>query len=220
MLQVQLQNKKRKEFLIMKKKHTQWFDSAIIKEDKSSRVTYKNAEGDEIIEGWVYNWSPDYDYIYLRNSGLIKTEAMLHIKKSKVDIGKNQVATATLVFDEYEDPSSTNYAYIKIDGIGHEYTGGNLTLDITKIYNRFSDDFDIEMQMVTDFGSTKLTLPILQIEYKAYEHSHAVKKLSTLKSKLRASLMLFPEIARLYLTIFRMLRLEFRYLTYTSPTTR
>lgn len=113
---------------------------------------------------WMHTGNPYYSYIYLYNDGAYKTTAKLHIKKSGIDLTRNRLISAKLIFPRYSSYSSSVYVAIGNNTYYH-YNASELTADITSIYTAASGDFDVAMSMSTVGNMRRFYMPTLQIEY-------------------------------------------------------
>ena len=116
---------------------------------------------------WMHVGTPYYPYIYLSTNSSYKRTAKLHIKKTDIDLTRNRLISAKLVFQKYSGESYSNYATIKVGNTSYtHYNEVRFSVPITDVYNAASGDFDIEMQMVTSERYRLLSkTPTLQIEY-------------------------------------------------------
>ena len=128
---------------------------------------------------WMHTYSPVYNHIYLQKSNSYKTTAKLHINKSGIDLTRNRVISAKLLFQKYTGENYSTSAYIRIGNNNYyHYNSSTLTADITTLYNSFSGDFDVDLSMVTADRTRRFYVPTLQIEYQPINDDPVRKTLS------------------------------------------
>lgn len=116
---------------------------------------------------WVYAGNPTYDYIYISNGETEKIKSTLKIKKSGIDLTRNTVISAKLVFQKYPLENYSQIAVISIgDTLYYHNNEEQFSVNVTNLYNSSNGDFDVEVEMLTSNASRRfLKAPTLQIEY-------------------------------------------------------
>ena len=115
---------------------------------------------------WMHTGNPYYPYIYLYDNGTYRTTAKLRIKKSGIDLTRNRLISAKLIFQQYSGQSYSTSATVRIGNSNYtHYNNNNITANITSLYNSASGDFTVDLSMNSIGKYRRFYIPTLQIEY-------------------------------------------------------
>ena len=128
---------------------------------------------------WMHIGNRYYSYIYLQNNGYEKITAKLRIKKSGIDLTRNKVISAKLIFQVPAGDTYTSSTRIRIGNKNYSHKNERtLTADIIDLYNSTPGDFNVDLSIDSKYPSRKFNLPILQIEYQPINNDVVCKTLS------------------------------------------
>ena len=137
---------------------------------------------------WKHVGSPYYSYIYLHNDETNKTTATLHINKANIDLTRNELISAKLIFEPRSNQNNSAPANIKIGSTNYmHYNQDTITVNITDLYASHSGDFDIDLSLNTVGRSREFCIPTLKIEYQPIS-SKPVRKTFSIGSGVDAEL--------------------------------
>ena len=116
---------------------------------------------------WVHTGNPIYsNYLYLYRSSSLKTTAVLHIPKGSIDLTRNKLISAKLIFQKYTGQSYSSAASIRIGNVTYShYNANQLTANITSQYQANSGDFNLEMELIYNATRRFSKNVTLEIEY-------------------------------------------------------
>ncbi|MBR2464151.1 MAG: hypothetical protein IKB41_01805, partial [Clostridia bacterium] len=115
---------------------------------------------------WKHVDSPYYSYIYLHNDETNKTTATLHINKANIDLTRNELISAKLIFEQRSNQNNSSAVFLKIGSTNYmHYNQDTITVNITNLYGSHSEDFDIDLSLSTVGHSREFCIPTLEIEY-------------------------------------------------------
>ena len=128
---------------------------------------------------WMHIGNPYYSYIYLNHNSSYKTTAKLRVKKSSIDLTRNRLISAKLIFQQYSGESYSSSAQLKIgSGYYTHYNGNTIVANITSLYAASSGYFTVDLSMESADRYRKFYIPTLQVEYQPINDEHVRKTLS------------------------------------------
>ncbi|MBR3686744.1 MAG: hypothetical protein IKL66_04590, partial [Clostridia bacterium] len=128
---------------------------------------------------WVHVGNPYYSHIYLHNNDSEKTSAKLNIKTDDIDLTRNTLISAKLIFEQCSGEKYSTSADIMIGNRSYTHNNGEkVTANITDIYNAKSEDFTVDLSMCSAEKTRKFCIPTLEIEYQPIYKAPVRKTLS------------------------------------------
>ncbi len=125
---------------------------------------------------WIHVGNPQYSFILLKSFAEERITAKAHIEKRDINIAKNSLITASLVFQQCSGQNTPNSVQVRIGNNHYNHVDGNIiTADITSLYNAANDSFDVELSMDSLGGVRSFSLPTLLIEYKSIRNDLGYK---------------------------------------------
>lgn len=136
---------------------------------------------------WKHTGNPYYSDIFLSLDNSEKITATVRIKKSEIDLTRNRLISAKLVFPGYYNQADKSAVNINIGGNIYTHTTGTLSADITNRYSANAGDFTIELSMASNGKWRRFAAPTLEIEYQPLTN-HAVRKTVSMGNGVNAEL--------------------------------
>ena len=125
---------------------------------------------------WIHVGNPQYSFILLKSFAEERMTAKVHIEKRNINIAKNSLITASLVFQQCSGQNTPNSVQVRIGNNHYNHVDGNIiTADITSLYSAANDSFDVELSMDSLGGVRSFSLPTLLIEYKSIRNDLGYK---------------------------------------------
>ena len=128
---------------------------------------------------WKYMGETDRIGVYLSNTGEEKITATVHINKDILDIARNKLISANLIFQQDETVNYSTSAQITIGENSYtHYNKESLIVNITSLCNYAAGDIDIELSIDSANKYRKFYIPTLEINYQPLKEDPINKTIS------------------------------------------